>query len=126
MPGAVSYFDVYADYWGFDLYWGDPVSTGGSPITGFVIQEYDYDSGSWFTLGYADPSWRHAYIDAPGYGCGDVSDRGDQRCGRRSVQRTSRGLLRGCRGSGRKVPQSLRPTVGAGGAVGGGVWCAGV
>ena len=38
---------------GFYLYWGDPVSTGGSPITGFVIQAYDYDTGSWFTFGYA-------------------------------------------------------------------------
>ena len=32
-PDVVGYFEVYADYSGFYVYWGDPVSTGGSPIT---------------------------------------------------------------------------------------------
>ena len=71
MPGVVGYFEVYADYSGFYLYWGDPVSTGGSPITGFVLLAYDYDTSSWFTFDDAiDPSWRDGFIDAPGYGCG--------------------------------------------------------
>ena len=70
VPGALSYFDVYSDYSGFYLYWGDPVSTGGSPLTEFVIQYYDYDDGSWLTLGYAEPWQRDEFVDAPGYGCG--------------------------------------------------------
>ena len=70
-PGAVEYFEVYADDLGFYLYWGDPVSTGGSPITSFVLQAYDFDTSSWLTVSDAvDPSWRDGFIDAPGYGCG--------------------------------------------------------
>ena len=32
---------MYAYLEGFELYWGDPVSTGGSAITGFVVLMYD-------------------------------------------------------------------------------------
>jgi hypothetical protein len=70
VPGRVGYFEVYAHYDRFDLYWGNPVSTGGSPITGFVVQEYDYDYGYWYTIGVADPSWRFAFVEEYGYGCG--------------------------------------------------------
>ena len=54
--------------------WGDPVSTGGSPVTRFVIVAYDYDTGSWFVFDdNIDPSWRGGFIDAPGEGCGTFS-----------------------------------------------------
>ena len=95
VPGVVSYFEVYSDYSGFYLYWGDPVSTGGSPITEFVVQAYDYDDGSWFTLGYAEPSQRDVFVDAPGYGCGMFRIAAINAVGVGPYQRTSRGLLLG-------------------------------
>jgi hypothetical protein len=70
VPGAVEYFEVYASYEGFHLYWGNPASTGGSPITEFVVEAYDYGTGSWFTIDAVDPSQRYTFIDAPGEGCG--------------------------------------------------------
>jgi hypothetical protein len=70
VPGTVAYFVVEASFEGFDLFWGDPPSTGGSPITGFVVQAYDYTARSWFTVGIADASWNDAFVSAPGEGCG--------------------------------------------------------
>ena len=29
VPGTVAFFDVTASFEGFDLFWGDPTSTGG-------------------------------------------------------------------------------------------------
>ena len=47
------------------------MSTGGSPITGFVFQAYDYDTSSWFTVGtVSDPTWREAFLETPVSGCG--------------------------------------------------------
>ena len=85
VPGVVEYFEVYTDYSGFYFYWGDPVRTGGSPITDFVVETYDYDYGSWFTLGYADPWQRDAFVDAARLRLRDVQDCRDQRCRRRSI-----------------------------------------
>jgi hypothetical protein len=71
VPGALSYFEMDADYDGFYFYWGDPVSTGGSSITNFVVQQYDYDYGYWYTyIDWVDPSWNSGFVAVPGYGCG--------------------------------------------------------
>jgi hypothetical protein len=70
VPGTVAYFVVDASFEGFDLSWGDPPSTGGSPITGFVIQAFDVTAGSWFTVGVVSASWSAAFVPAPGEGCG--------------------------------------------------------
>ena len=48
---------------------GRPDEHRGSPITGFVIQAFDYTGGSWFTVGIAAPSWNDAFVSAPGEGC---------------------------------------------------------
>ena len=37
---------------------GHPASTGGSPITSYVIQAYDYDTATWFTLIVVGPTVR--------------------------------------------------------------------
>ena len=94
VPGKVSFFSVIASFEGFDFVWGDPVSTGGSPLTRFVLAEYDYDTDSWFVF---DDEHR-PHVEGRVHRCTrrglrDVFDRGRQRrrCG--SVQRTSRGLL---------------------------------
>ena len=70
VPGAVGYFGVDAYFDGFDLYWGDPVSTGGSPITGFVVLAYDPEIDIVrTTFGVADPSWRDGLFEYYGSGC---------------------------------------------------------
>ena len=70
VPSQPSSFFAEADADGFYLEWGTPASTGGSPITGYLIQQYDYDTATWDTLGTTPPTWRWVFIDQPGEGCG--------------------------------------------------------
>ena len=70
LPGPPAYVRVAAFEWGFRLDWGNPVSTGGLPITGFLIQVFDPDVGAWFNFFTARPTTRVLEIDAPGEGCG--------------------------------------------------------
>ena len=70
VPSQPSSFFAEADADGFYLEWGTPASTGGSPITGYLIQQYDYDAATWETLGTTPPTWRWVFIDQPGEGCG--------------------------------------------------------
>ena len=89
VPGVISYFEVYADYSGFYIYWGDPVSTGGSPITNFVVQAWDYDYGYWYIADdWVDPSWNSAFAYAAWLRLRGLPDRGGECCRRRSLQRT--------------------------------------
>ncbi len=94
VPGYVSFVRVTAYPDGFDFSWGDPVSTGGSPITGFVFQAYDYDTSSWFTVGtVSDPTWREAFLETPVSGLRDLPHGGQERRRYRSVPRTRDRLL---------------------------------
>ena len=96
VPGVISYFEVYADYWGFYLYWGDPVSTGGSPITNFVIQAVELRLRVLVhSRRLGRPLVELAYIYDAWLRLRDLSDRGEERCRRRSLQRLGRGLLLG-------------------------------
>ena len=94
VPGYVSLRTVVASFEGFDFFWGDPVSTGGSPITGFVLQAYDYDTGSWFTVGtVSNPTWRDGVPRRPRGRVRDLPTGGQERRRYRSVPRTGHRLL---------------------------------
>jgi hypothetical protein len=70
VPSQPAFVRVVASFQGFALDWGAPPSTGGSPITGYVIQAFNFDTNTWVTLGVAPATWRSVFIDAPGEGCG--------------------------------------------------------
>ena len=70
VPSQPSYVFVEADADGFFLEWGTTDMTGGSPITGYVVQEYNLDTNTWVTLGTAGPTIHAVFIVAPGEGCG--------------------------------------------------------
>ena len=69
VPSPPSFFSVDSDFDWFYFFWGTPASTGGSPITGYLIQGLN-SSNVWVNVGVADPSWRDAFLSAPGFGCG--------------------------------------------------------
>ena len=70
VPGASSYFDVDADTSGFYLYWGDPVSTGGSPITDFASRHTTTTTDIGPRTTPVDPSWNWMHSQMmPVYGC---------------------------------------------------------
>ena len=102
VPGVISYFEVDIDYYGFYLYWDDPVSTGGSPITNFVVQAWDYDYGYWYTVdSWVDPSWNSGYFYDPGYGCGTFRIAAENAVGVGPYSGLVRGVLLGLRRPGR-------------------------
>lgn len=71
VPSPPAYFAAQASFEGFDFAWLPPTSTGGSPITNYVIQAWDYDTSTWFDLTpLLNPTWRDAFLPAPGFGCG--------------------------------------------------------
>ncbi len=97
----VSYFEVYADYWGFDLYWGDPVSTGGSAITrlrrpglGLRLRLLVHVQ----RLGRPLVELRVTSM-MPGYGCGTFRIAAANAVGVGPYSAPSRGLLLGLRRS---------------------------
>jgi titin len=69
VPSQPAFVRVTASFEGFDLEWGTPPSTGGSAITGFVVQAFNFDTNAWVTLGIAPATWRFVFIEMPGEGC---------------------------------------------------------